>query len=136
MSRMKRVFSADFKLKAVTRMLKGENISALARELEIRRKLLYLWKDAYRQGGVEHLRSRGRPLKELSVKRKKSSAGPKSGRQRVAELERKVAELERKLGQKDVELDFFETALQRIEQDRTLATGSLKSSARRRSKAD
>ena len=36
-----RVFTRDFKLGAVSRMLDGENVSSLARELEIRRKLLY-----------------------------------------------------------------------------------------------
>jgi transposase len=56
-----RVFSRDYKMHAVERMLAGESGSALARELQVRRKLLYEWKDAYLVGGVKALRSRGRP---------------------------------------------------------------------------
>ena len=36
-----RVFSREFKLAALRRMLAGENVTALARELKLRRKLLY-----------------------------------------------------------------------------------------------
>ena len=53
-----RFFSRDFKLRAVSRMLDGENVSALARELSIRRKLLYEWRDAFRSGGPTALRGR------------------------------------------------------------------------------
>jgi transposase len=56
-----RVFSREFKLRAVERMIAGEGSSALARELQLRRKLLYEWKDHYLVGGVEALRTRGRP---------------------------------------------------------------------------
>ena len=132
-----REFPAEFKLKAVKRMLKGENVSALARELEVRRKLLYEWKDNYGRGGMELLRPRGRPLKEITGKYPRPRRPePEGDKRQIAELTRKVAELERKLGQKELELDFFATALQRIEQDPLLATDASKSSARRRGKAD
>ena len=36
-----RVFSREFKLSAVRRILAGENVSALSRELKVRRKDLY-----------------------------------------------------------------------------------------------
>ena len=36
-----RIFSKEIKLSAVSRMHSGENVSALARELSVRRKLLY-----------------------------------------------------------------------------------------------
>ena len=36
-----RIFDREFKLAAVSRMLGGENVSALARQLGVRRKLLY-----------------------------------------------------------------------------------------------
>ena len=36
-----RVFSREFKLKIVRRMLAGENVSALAREVKVLRKDLY-----------------------------------------------------------------------------------------------
>ena len=58
-----RVFSREFKLKVVRRMLAGENVSALARELKVLRKDLYVWRDRFRSGGPEALRGRGRPPK-------------------------------------------------------------------------
>jgi transposase-like protein len=58
-----RSFSREFKLRAVQRMEAGENVSALARELTVKRVILYRWRDAYRIGGLEALRLRGRPSK-------------------------------------------------------------------------
>jgi transposase-like protein len=46
----RRVLSRKFKLSAVNRMLRGENVSGLARELQVRRKDLYLWRDHFRAG--------------------------------------------------------------------------------------
>ena len=48
-----RRFSREFKLSALSRMEAEGNISALSRELDVRRKLLYEWRDAYRAGGAE-----------------------------------------------------------------------------------
>lgn len=50
-----RSFSREFKLRAVQR--------TLARELTVKRVILYRWRDAYRIGGPEALRLRGRPSK-------------------------------------------------------------------------
>src|SRR5438270_3131829 len=58
-----RRFSREFKLAALQRMLAGENVSALARELGVRRKYLYQWRERFRAGGPIALRSRGRPTK-------------------------------------------------------------------------
>ena len=46
--------------KAYTRLLRD---SALARELKVLRKDLYVWRDRFRSGGPEALRGRGRPPK-------------------------------------------------------------------------
>ena len=54
-----RVFSREFKLSAVRRMLAGENVSALARELAVLRKDLYVWRDRFRAGGPEALPAEG-----------------------------------------------------------------------------
>src|SRR6266566_3252882 len=89
-----RVFSREFKLKIVRRMLAGENVSALARELKVLRKDLYVWRKRFRSGGPEALRGRGRPPKAGSaiVARSmtaKQAASPVDGtRKRIAELER------------------------------------------------
>ena len=56
-----RRFSREFKLSALSRMAAGENVSALSRALNFRRKLLYEWRDAFRSGGEEALRGPGRP---------------------------------------------------------------------------
>ena len=40
-----RVFTPAFKLSVLNRMAAGENVSALARALKLRRKLLYQWRD-------------------------------------------------------------------------------------------
>src|SRR2546428_12869204 len=58
-----RVFSREFKVGIVRRMLAGENVSALARELKFTRKDLYVWRDRFLAGGPEALRGRGRPPK-------------------------------------------------------------------------
>ena len=46
-----RVFSRAFKLAAVRRMMAGENVSALSRELQVLRKDLYYWRTRFRAGG-------------------------------------------------------------------------------------
>jgi transposase len=133
-----RVFSPEFKLKVVQRLLNGENISALARELSVLRKLLYEWKDAYRCGGAVALRTRGRPRKDqvpgLPPEATTVRAELLQARQRMRELERKV-------GQQQMELDFFVEALRRVdaalgEPSKKAAGLSTRSSESKRRKAD
>jgi transposase-like protein len=131
-------------------MLSGENVSALARELGVRRKLLYEWRDAYRAGGEEALRGRGRPRKEdvvaggrrssgSSGRSSQSGTGPEAA---LSVARRRIAELERKVGQQALEVDFFRQALQQVEtlrqpSDRRGGTASMSSSRRGRGgKAD
>ncbi|MCP5113461.1 MAG: transposase, partial [bacterium] len=106
-----RVFSRDFKLAALSRMEGGVNVSALSRELSVRRKLLYEWRAAFRAGGAEALRGPGRPRKGSVVVGAKSDgrsgAGPSD---ELAAARRRIAELERKVGQQALEADFFRQA--------------------------
>ena len=51
--RVAREFSREYRLAALRRMEAGENVSGLARELKLRRKLLYAWRDNFRGGGPE-----------------------------------------------------------------------------------
>ena len=136
--RKARVFSREFKMRAVERMLAGESSSVLARELKLRRKLLYQWKDAYLLGGVAGLRTRGRPRKDqvpgLPTEAKTARAELLQARQRIAELERKV-------GKQQLEIDFFAEALRRVEAVRGERTGgkeprSIRSSENKPRKAD
>ena len=65
-----RSFSRAFKLDVVRRMEAGENIAALSREVEVKREVLYRWRDAFRLGGEAALRLKGRPSKaEAAVMR-------------------------------------------------------------------
>jgi len=44
-------YGTELKLAAVRRVLAGESVSAVAQELGIRRKRLYVWKDRYAELG-------------------------------------------------------------------------------------
>jgi transposase len=115
-----RAFSRAMKLKAIARMDAGENVSALSRELKVKREILYRWRSQYREGGEERLRERrGRPtLAEAHVMA--MARGPASDAADLAAARRQIAELERKVGQQQVGLDFFKGALRRIEASRRL----------------
>jgi transposase-like protein len=109
-----RVFSREFKLKIVRRMLAGENVSALAREVKVLRKDLYVWRKRFRSGGPEALRGRGRPPKVMPAIAKPNTRA-KSGASAPDAARKRLAELERKIGQQQVELDFFRQALRQVE---------------------
>jgi transposase-like protein len=128
-----RVFSREFKLKIVRRMLAGENVSALAREVRVLRKDLYVWRDRFRSGGPEALRGRGRPPKAMTAIAKRS-APAKSAASAPDAARKRLAELERKIGQQQVELDFFRQALRQVEEARRRSAGSGVSRSTRSSK--
>jgi transposase len=118
-----RRFSREFKLAALARMEAGENVSALARELDVRRKYLYQWRDRFRAGGPIALRSRGRPTKAdvLAMQGGPEPLPPASSPMpqpappdALAKAQRRIAELERKIGQQQVDLDFFQAALRQV----------------------
>lgn len=119
-----RRFSREFKVAAVRRMLVGENVSALARELGVRRKYLYQWRERFRLGGAIALRSRGRPTKaEVLAMRPPGGEAPAAGEgfaagpvppDALTKAQRRIAELERKIGQQQVDLDFFQQALRHV----------------------
>jgi transposase len=129
-----RVFSREFKLKVVRRMLAGENVSGLARELKVLRKDLYVWRKRFRSGGPEALRGRGRPPKAGSAVVARSITA-KQAASPVDATRKRIAELERKIGQQQVELDFFRQALRQVKgarhpNDGPGVTGSTRSSKR------
>jgi transposase len=117
-----RVFSREFKLSAVHRMLSGENVSALARELRVLRKDLYKWRDNFRARGPDGLRSRGRPRKSASLAAGEAARSPEPA-DGLATAKRRIGERERKIGQQQVELDFFRQALRHVEGKRRLNDG-------------
>jgi transposase-like protein len=55
LSAKNRVFSREFKENVAQRILTGASVSALHHELQIKRSVLYRWRDAYRKGGAAGL---------------------------------------------------------------------------------
>jgi hypothetical protein len=82
------------------------NITALAKELGLERKSMYLWREELDPESI--------------IKRK---TGP-PGKSREAELEKEVSRLKRVLADKTLELDFFRGALQKIEERRRQSKNS------------
>ena len=114
--RKRRVFSREFKLSAVQRMLGGESTKVLSRELGVAVDHLDRWCQQFRLGGAEGLRKAGRP-------RKQAGAGldPLAKAKRTKDLDaarKYIAELEGKVGQQQVELDFFRQALRQVREAR------------------
>jgi len=116
-----RSHSPEFKLRAVERMRAGENVSALASELRVRRKLLYEWKQLVEQG--RPLRTMGRPARRPAD----PQAASPSGAERIRELELLV-------GQLTTENRFFAGALQRIEELRQARSASSSAASAPKSK--
>jgi transposase len=132
-----RRFSREFKLAALARMAAGENVSALCRELGIKRKYIYQWRDRFRLGGPAALRSRGRPTTAdvlamrpgaeleppVDAKGRSVAMPPPEPPDELARARERIVALERKIGQQQVDLDFFKGALRRIEASRRPSDG-------------
>lgn len=117
-----RIYSQEFKLAAVRRVLAGEKIRAVARELGLGH-LLYTWLDYYEQGGADALVPRGRPRKAVAWARRRALVQPPSRQARRYGVgngepvrDSRVGELERKVGQQALELDFFKEALRHVKE--------------------
>ena len=118
--------TVEFKRQVVERMKTCENIEALARELDLERKLLYTWKYQFE----------GRP------ERNHASYGMTAEERKEKKLQEENARLKMALAEKALEIDFFKSALLRVDPERRWepvgngGRASTKSSARgRRSKA-
>lgn len=98
----KREYSAEFKRDVLRRMSLAGNVSDLARELGIRRSLLYQWEEKA-EGRLRH--ESGEP----------SHAAPQPPSEAEKELRDKIRWLEGALANQMAERDFFKGALQRIE---------------------
>jgi len=124
--------SAEFKKTALERMAGCGNVTALALELGVRRKFLYLWRDQMAEHGAAGLgREPGRP---------KSAAGSAEARPtaRPSEMsvdKARIAELERLLGRKQLEVEFFKQVFEHVKElpasnSTSGATASTESSAK------
>lgn len=119
MSKDRRRFTREFKLAALARFEEAEDVRVLARELGIRRELLYKWRAKYEAGGASALTTTGRPRAVVMPAVEAVDVGDDADRAR-----RRIAELERKVGQQQVELDFFREALRQVK-DLSQPTGGL-----------
>ena len=98
MSRVRRRFSREFKVSAVEQMLEAPDVTALALQLGVRRKMLYRWRSELRAGGA--VAAIAVPVAQAVLETELRMA-----RARIADLERKV-------GQQALDLDFMRLALQ------------------------
>ena len=106
MKKKARKYSVDFKQEAVRRMAQATTIVGLAKQLGVRRKLLYQWRDQFQAEGKAGLeRRRGRPPGSKSQTISPPAPSP-------AEL--RIAELERLLGRKQLEVDFLKRAFEQV----------------------
>lgn len=121
MAKERRQFSREFKLKALARMEEAGNVEVLAGELGLRRELLYDWRRKFEAGGAQALCNSGRPR-------------PEAVSAKALPAERRVEELERKVGQQQLEIDFLEGALRRIEASRRPNDGPGATASSRRSR--
>jgi transposase len=106
-----RQFSTGFKRAAVLRLLAGEHLLRVADELGIRRKLLYQWRDAYRDFGEAGFNRKRGPKPGTGRKTLSSAVQPDD----LALAKARIAELEAKIGRQQMELDFFQRALRLME---------------------
>jgi transposase-like protein len=108
-----RSYGLEFKIEAVKRVGNGERVSAVARDLDVRRSVLNRWRKEYRHViGAGRLRGPGRPRNDEGV-----VVSP-------AEMAaRRTAELERKIGQQEVEIDFLRRAFERVKGLRQPSSG-------------
>jgi transposase-like protein len=114
----------EFKRQVVERMKTCENIHKLARELKIERKLLYTWK--YQIEG--HPEPRHANLGIAAEDRKQK------------QLQEEITKLKSALADRALEVDFFKSALLKVEADRPktdsgAAASTTSSSRGRKSKA-
>lgn len=107
--RKHRVYSLEFKVEAVRRMCTEGNVAAVSRSLGVKRTLLYVWLERYREHGVERLRAPGRPTLEATMDLKLTPA---------EEAAKRIAELERKIGQQSLEVDFLRRAFKHVKESR------------------
>jgi transposase-like protein len=94
-------FSEEYKRLAVDRMQSADSVVELARELGIRRNLLYKWE----------AKLKGRKPEETA----RRPVGARSASETEQALREEIRQLREALGKRSQEIDFFKGALQKIE---------------------
>jgi transposase len=105
----RRRFSREFKIAAVRRVNEGEQVGAVARDLDIGFRVLWGWKKRVAEKGEEYLHELGRPKQwQQAGKGEPSNTGQ----------QRRIAELERLVGHQQMEIRFLDKALHQVEEQR------------------
>jgi len=107
----RRQFSRGFKVAAIKRVLDGEPMAAVARELNIGVELLWRWEKRYSEKGEEYLLGIGQNSPGVVVNREASH-------------QRRIAELERLVGRQQLEIRFLDEALRQVEELRQPKNGN------------
>jgi transposase len=98
-----RCFSREFKIAAVRRVMEGEELCKVARDLDLRYDVLWKWKKTVIEKGEDHL---------YMVGRRKGQARPTGAESK----DRRIAELEKLIGRQQMEIRFLERALHQVEE--------------------
>lgn len=98
-----RYFSREFKIAAVRRVMEGEELCKVARDLEVRYDVLWKWKKTVVEKGEEHLQGLGR----------RKGQPPPTGNE---SKDRRIAELEKLIGRQQMEIRFLDRALRQVEE--------------------
>jgi transposase-like protein len=127
MSDPNRRFGPEFRVQVAQRILQGESVSKLHHELDIKRSVLYRWRDRYRKEGAAGFERRaGRPPGV-------PNAAPKPNLSAEELLRQQIAILERKVGQQALQLDFFKGAFKRVKESNQAHGSAGKTASTRRS---
>jgi transposase len=100
-----RCFSREFKIAAVRRVLAGEELNKVARDLDIRYDVLWKWRKRVVEKGEDSLYTVGRGKRQGGATKNQSKG-------------RSIAELERVIGRQQMEIRFLERALRQVEEPR------------------
>jgi transposase len=99
----RRRFTREFKIAAVKRVIEGEALAEVARDLKISFELLWRWRKRVAEKGEEHLYEIGERSRGGAVTQQTSQ-------------QRRIAELERLVGRQQLEIRFLDRALRRVKE--------------------
>ena len=101
----RRRFSRQFKMSAIRRVLEGEQLGAVAEDLNVGYELLWRWRKRFAERGEKYLYDIGQRSRE-------------QGNSSEASQQRRMAELERLVGRQQMEIRFLAKALRQVEERR------------------
>ena len=105
----RRRFSREFKIAAVRRVQEGESVAAVAEDLEIAYQHVWRWHKRALVKGADQLYEVGQAGQWMAKR-------PRKARDVEGSQQRRIAELERLVGRQQMEIDFLDKALRRVEE--------------------